>query len=60
MITYLYWLLVAAAIFLALFGIGVRMGKWKPALITAPLSSWPCSASASAWASGNRRSSPPW
>ena len=35
MITYLYWLLVAAAIFLALFGIGVRMGKWKPALITA-------------------------
>jgi len=38
MITYLYWLLVAAAIFLALFGIGVRMGKWKPALITAPCS----------------------
>lgn len=35
MITYLYWLLVAAAIFLALFGLGARLGKWKPALIAA-------------------------
>lgn len=33
MITYLYWLLVAALIFAALFGVGVRLGKWKPALI---------------------------
>ena len=33
MVTYLYWLLVAAVVFGALFGIGVRMGKWKPALV---------------------------
>ena len=37
MITYLYWFLVAVAIFLVLFGVGVRMGKWKPALIIAVL-----------------------
>lgn len=37
MITYLYWFVVAAAIFLALFGIGVRLGKWKPALIVAAI-----------------------
>ncbi|MFP1681044.1 hypothetical protein ACLD0W_00960 [Alloalcanivorax sp. C16-1] len=35
MITYLYWLVLALIIFAALFGIGVRMGKWKPALIIA-------------------------
>ncbi|MBM7332649.1 MAG: hypothetical protein ABGX87_10590 [Alcanivorax sp.] len=35
MITYLYWLVLALVIFAALFGIGVRMGKWKPALIIA-------------------------
>ncbi|MBL7251522.1 hypothetical protein ACLD02_05830 [Alloalcanivorax sp. C16-2] len=37
MITYLYWFLVAVAIFLVLFGVGVRMGKWKPALIIAAI-----------------------
>lgn len=35
MVTYLYWLLVGTVVVAALFGIGVRMGKWKPALITA-------------------------
>ncbi|MGB1220502.1 MAG: hypothetical protein ACPG43_03125 [Alcanivoracaceae bacterium] len=35
MITYLYWLLVGTVVILALFGIGVRMGKWKPATIVA-------------------------
>lgn len=35
MITYLYWLLVGALVFAALLGIGVRLNKWKPALITA-------------------------
>lgn len=35
MITYLYWLLVGALVFAALFMIGVRMERWKPALITA-------------------------
>jgi hypothetical protein len=35
MITYLYWLLVGALVFLALFGIGARLGRWKPALISA-------------------------
>lgn len=35
MITYLYWFLVAVIIFAVLFGVGVRMGKWKPALILA-------------------------
>ena len=35
MITYLYWFLVAALVIGALFGIGVRLGKWKPALIIA-------------------------
>ena len=33
MVTYLYWLLVGAVVIGALFGIGVRMGKWKPALV---------------------------
>ncbi|ASK33180.1 hypothetical protein [Alloalcanivorax mobilis] len=37
MITYLYWLLLAAIIFAVLFSVGVRMGKWKPALILAVL-----------------------
>lgn len=37
MITYLYWLLVAALIFVVLFGFGARMRKWKPALILAVL-----------------------
>ena len=35
MITYLYWFLVAVLVIGALFGIGVRLGKWKPALIIA-------------------------
>jgi hypothetical protein len=35
MVTYLYWLLVGALIFLALFGVGVRMQRWKPASILA-------------------------
>lgn len=35
MITYLYWLLVGALVVAALFGIGVRLQRWKPALITA-------------------------
>lgn len=35
MTTYLYWLLLAVLIFAVLFGVGVRMGKWKPALILA-------------------------
>ena len=33
MVTYLYWLLVGAVVIGALFGIGVRMGKWKPAVV---------------------------
>jgi hypothetical protein len=33
MISYLYWLLVAALVFALLFGFGVRLGKWKPALL---------------------------
>lgn len=37
MITYLYWLLVAALIFVVLFGLGARLRKWKPALILAVL-----------------------
>lgn len=37
MITYLYWLLLAVIIFAVLFSVGVRMGKWKPALILAVL-----------------------
>lgn len=35
MVTYLYWLLVGALVIGALFGIGVRMGKWKPGVIVA-------------------------
>src|SRR5690606_13261616 len=35
MISYLYWLLVVALVFAVLFGIGVRLGKWKPALLIA-------------------------
>lgn len=35
MITYLYWLLIGALVFAALLGIGVRLNRWKPALITA-------------------------
>ncbi len=35
MITYLYWLRVAALIMLALFGLGVRAERWKPALVIA-------------------------
>lgn len=35
MITYLYWLLLGALIFAALFGLGVRMQRWKPAFVTA-------------------------
>lgn len=35
MVTYLYWLLVAALVFGALFVFGVRAGKWKPAIIIA-------------------------
>ncbi len=35
MITYLYWLLVGALVVAALFGIGMRLQRWKPALITA-------------------------
>ncbi len=35
MITYLYWLLVGALVVAALLGIGVRLQRWKPALITA-------------------------
>lgn len=35
MVTYLYWFLVVALIFAVLFGIGARLNKWKPALITA-------------------------
>lgn len=35
MVTYLYWLLVGALVVGALFGIGVRMGKWKPGVIVA-------------------------
>ncbi len=37
MITYLYWVLVAILIFLSLFLVGARMGKWKPAVILAVL-----------------------
>ncbi|MDX1804664.1 MAG: hypothetical protein R3292_11325 [Alcanivorax sp.] len=37
MITYLYWFLVAIVVIGLLFGIGVRLGKWKPALIVAVL-----------------------
>ena len=37
MVTYLYWLLVAVLVLAALFGIGARFGKWKPALIIAVL-----------------------
>lgn len=33
MITYLYWLLVAALIFGTLFLVGVRHDRWKPAII---------------------------
>lgn len=33
MITYLYWLTLALLILLVLFGLGVRGGRWKPALI---------------------------
>ncbi|MGB2335743.1 MAG: hypothetical protein ACPH5V_00420 [Alcanivorax sp.] len=35
MVTYLYWFLVAALVIGTLFGLGVRLGKWKPALIIA-------------------------
>ncbi len=35
MISYLYWLLVATLVFALLFGFGVRLGKWKPALLIA-------------------------
>ena len=35
MVTYLYWFLVAALVIGTLFGLGVRLGKWKPALIVA-------------------------
>ncbi|MDX1458163.1 MAG: hypothetical protein R3276_11295 [Marinobacter sp.] len=35
MVTYLYWLIVIALVCGALFGIGMRLGKWKPALILA-------------------------
>jgi len=35
MISYLYWLLVVALVFAVLFGFGVRLGKWKPALLIA-------------------------
>lgn len=33
MITYLYWLLLVALLFLILFGLGARLNRWKPALI---------------------------
>lgn len=33
MVTYLYWLLVGLVVIAALFGIGVKLGKWKPAII---------------------------
>lgn len=33
MITYLYWLVVAALIFATLFLVGVRHDRWKPAII---------------------------
>lgn len=33
MVTYLYWVLVAALVFGALFLLGVRHERWKPALI---------------------------
>lgn len=35
MITYLYWFIVIALVCGALLGIGVRLGKWKPALVLA-------------------------
>ncbi|MDX1755442.1 MAG: hypothetical protein R3175_05210 [Marinobacter sp.] len=35
MVTYLYWLIVIALVCGALFGIGMRLGQWKPALILA-------------------------
>ncbi|MCK0536895.1 hypothetical protein [Alcanivorax quisquiliarum] len=35
MISYLYWFCVAALVFLVLFGLGARLGKWKPAAILA-------------------------
>lgn len=37
MVTYLYWFCVVALLCGVLFGIGVRLGKWKPALILAAL-----------------------
>ncbi|MBQ0754143.1 MAG: DUF4149 domain-containing protein [Gammaproteobacteria bacterium] len=33
MITYFYWLVLAGLVIASLFGIGVRLGKWKPAMI---------------------------
>lgn len=39
MITYAYWLLTAVVIIAALFVIGVRLGKWKAALVIA-ISVW--------------------
>ncbi|MCG8518667.1 MAG: hypothetical protein MI794_11810 [Pseudomonadales bacterium] len=35
MVTYLYWFIVLALVCGALFGIGVRLGKWQPAVILA-------------------------
>ena len=35
MVTYLYWFVVVALIFAALFGLGARLNKWKPAFILA-------------------------
>ncbi|SFM71052.1 hypothetical protein [Marinobacter zhejiangensis] len=35
MVTYLYWIVVIGLVCVALFGLGMRLGKWKPALVLA-------------------------